>query len=200
MSSACADGPRVRHALRGRLRVYVPGLSESRRQTIERRLALLPGVRSARASPLTGNVLVHFDPATTAEEVLLAELRGADTAEVTSPSASTASSPAAADPVALLPGWLRLGGALVGGALVAARHLGLWAEAIPGARALAALTTLIAAPPVRAALRHILGPTTAGLLCHLTELLAAILSGNGLGLTIHALQTLFVIGKGMPPV
>jgi hypothetical protein len=134
MSSACADGPRVRHALRGRLRVYVPGLSESRRQTIERRLARLPGVRSARANPLTGNVLVHFDPATTAEEVLLAELRGADTAEVTSPSASAVSSPAA-DPVALLPGWLRLGGALVGGALLAARHLGLWAEAIPGARA-----------------------------------------------------------------
>ena len=52
------------HALEGRLRIKVPevrGASDSARE-IESRLCALPGVDQATANPVTGNVLVLYDP------------------------------------------------------------------------------------------------------------------------------------------
>jgi hypothetical protein len=194
MSTACAGGPRIRHALRGRLRIHVPGLTEPHRQAIEGRLARLPGVRSVRASALTGNVLVQFDPTTTAEDVLLAELGRVETVSLTSPSAPP-------DRPALAPAVLRLGSTLVGGVLLAARRLGLWTGAFPGARALATLAgilaSLTAVAPVRGTLQHMLGPGTAGWLSHVMGLLAALLNDDAFGLAIGALQALLLIGKAL---
>ncbi len=53
----------VLHALRGRVRVHLNNWSGRGQQRIEGRLRTLPGVRSAQANPLTGNVLVQYDPA-----------------------------------------------------------------------------------------------------------------------------------------
>ena len=52
------------HALEGRLRIKVPevrGASATARD-IETRLGSLPGVDEATANPITGNVLVLYDP------------------------------------------------------------------------------------------------------------------------------------------
>lgn len=52
------------HLLPGRLRMPVPGLLGNRRLglRLERALATLPGIRSVRANPDSGRVLVLFDP------------------------------------------------------------------------------------------------------------------------------------------
>jgi len=39
---------------------------------VEARLRQVPGVHGVQANPLTGNVLIHFDPAATDEQILLA--------------------------------------------------------------------------------------------------------------------------------
>jgi Ca2+-transporting ATPase len=56
----------VHVAVAGRARLRVAGLRRSPavQWTLERGMAALPGVRSAAASTLTGNLLVHFDSAT----------------------------------------------------------------------------------------------------------------------------------------
>ncbi len=51
----------IRHALPGRLRVHLPDRSEAELRRLVRTLEALPAVRSARATPLTGTVLVRFD-------------------------------------------------------------------------------------------------------------------------------------------
>ncbi|MCA1668206.1 MAG: heavy-metal-associated domain-containing protein, partial [Thermomicrobia bacterium] len=65
MSAVVAEEPQAHliHAVPGRIRVHVPGLSAPRERGIETRLRALPGVRSAQANTLTGNVLIRFDPA-----------------------------------------------------------------------------------------------------------------------------------------
>jgi hypothetical protein len=55
----------------GRLRIHVPGWGPEQRTTLERRLSMVPGVRSARATPSTGNVLLIYDPALTEPAKLL---------------------------------------------------------------------------------------------------------------------------------
>jgi hypothetical protein len=182
MSGAAVAAPRIRHAMRGRLRVYLPGLTDSQRQPIEIRLGRLAGVRHVRANPLTGSVLVQFDPATTDETAVLAELRPLPAAEPPARGASP------------LPLVLRLAGVVVGGALLLARRFGQWTEALPGGRAPATVVSvlgfLVSTPPARAALEHCLGPGAAELLRSLTDLLANILGGDWLGLALQALAAI----------
>lgn len=69
----------------GRARVHLSGWSGCGRGALEERVRGEPGVRSARADTLTGNVLVLFDPAATDEARLLAALRGVDLDAATDP-------------------------------------------------------------------------------------------------------------------
>jgi hypothetical protein len=61
----------------GRARIHIPGWGPAQHATLERRLSMVPGVRSVRATPSTGNVLLIYDPAMTDPAKLL---RSADTA------------------------------------------------------------------------------------------------------------------------
>jgi hypothetical protein len=68
--------PCVISAVRGRIRLHVPGWFDIAEQDIERRFVHVDGVHRARANELTGNVLVHFDPTRTDTQRLLAFARG----------------------------------------------------------------------------------------------------------------------------
>jgi hypothetical protein len=194
MSVAQAHRPRVRHALRGRLRVHVPNLIGSDRHAVERRLGRLTGVRSVRANPLTDSVLIHFDPATTDEGALLAHLRAL-------PAAESEPAPASARPMPLS-AVLRLIGAAAGGLVLLARRLGVWS--VPGGGAVAATAGALAAvasiPPARAALEQLLGPGGASLFCHLTDLLASILGADVLSLALQALDAFLTVGPSLAHV
>ena len=77
------------HALPGRLRVKVAGVKKSPPMAghVEQALLQEPGVTAAEANPLTGSVLVHFDPSRTSPAALLCRLEpyGLPTSPVTSP-------------------------------------------------------------------------------------------------------------------
>ncbi len=75
MSAAAVEAPRLMHALPGRMRVHLPEWSGDGQRALETRLRQVPGVRSAQANPLTGNVLIQFDPAVTDAHTLLALVR-----------------------------------------------------------------------------------------------------------------------------
>jgi hypothetical protein len=77
MTEIVTQGPRVLHRLPGRLRVHLPGWSGPGREQLEQALALVPGVRSAQANPLTGNVLICFDPRQVPEGLLRVALDAA---------------------------------------------------------------------------------------------------------------------------
>ncbi len=62
MTSPARAPATILHVLPGRLRVHLPDRSEAELRCLVRTLEALPAVRSARATPLTGTVLVHFDP------------------------------------------------------------------------------------------------------------------------------------------
>jgi copper chaperone CopZ len=66
------EGPRLLHALPGRMRVQLAGWPRGGHCAVEARLRQVPGVHSVQANPLTGNVLIHFDPTATDEQTLLA--------------------------------------------------------------------------------------------------------------------------------
>ena len=65
-----AEELRLVHAVPGRVRLHLPGSSGQGLRHAEVQLRQMPGVRSARANPLTGNVLVYFDPAATHEQAV----------------------------------------------------------------------------------------------------------------------------------
>lgn len=75
MSLAILEEPRLIHALPGRVRVHLPEWTGRGQRTLETRLRQVPGVRSAQANPLTGNLLVCFDPAVTDDQMVLAAVR-----------------------------------------------------------------------------------------------------------------------------
>jgi Heavy metal associated domain 2 len=60
------------HALPGRMRVHLRGWPLVGQCAVEARLRQVPGVHSVQANPLTGNVLIHFDPSATNEQTLFA--------------------------------------------------------------------------------------------------------------------------------
>lgn len=60
------------HALPGRMRVHLAGWPREGHCAVEARLRQVRGVHSVQANPLTGNVLIHFDPIATDERTLLA--------------------------------------------------------------------------------------------------------------------------------
>src|SRR5919202_1200198 len=74
MPRPIVEQPRIIHALPGRLRVHVPAGLRHSPSSVEDRLRRVAGVRRVHDSPLTGNVLIHFDPARTTISHLLAVL------------------------------------------------------------------------------------------------------------------------------
>src|ERR671939_469283 len=74
MPRTVVEQPRIIHALPGRLRVHVPACLRHSPRSVEDRLRRVAGVLRVHDSPLTGNVLIHFDPAQTTVPHLLAVL------------------------------------------------------------------------------------------------------------------------------
>jgi hypothetical protein len=62
MSLATAEGPRIVHALPGRVRIHLPGWEGRSQHALETALRRMRGVSDVRSSPLTRNVLIRFDP------------------------------------------------------------------------------------------------------------------------------------------
>lgn len=79
MSAVVAESPHLLHALPGRIRVQLPQWSGRLQRKLEAAICQLPGVRSAQANPLTGNVLISFDPAAIDQEDLLTALSAIET-------------------------------------------------------------------------------------------------------------------------
>jgi cation transport ATPase len=67
--------PRVLSFIPGRIRLHVPGWKGDNAEWIENHLRRITGVQRVQANPLTGNVLIHFDPLTTDADTLLTKLR-----------------------------------------------------------------------------------------------------------------------------
>jgi cation-transporting P-type ATPase I len=70
MGGMAIELPRVIHALPGRVRLHAPAWRHSAPGLIEERLAGEAGVEEVRASSLTGNVLLRYDPEATDAERL----------------------------------------------------------------------------------------------------------------------------------
>src|SRR4051812_12187891 len=68
VAEAVTEEPRIVHAIPGRVRVRLPGWDGRGQRGLEARLRGLHGVLSARANPLTCNILVRFDPTEIDEE------------------------------------------------------------------------------------------------------------------------------------
>ena len=66
------EEPYLVHALPGRMRVHLAGWPREGPCAVETRLRQVPGVHTVQANPLTGNVLIHFDPTATDKQTLLA--------------------------------------------------------------------------------------------------------------------------------
>ncbi len=75
MYTAEVEEPRLLHVLPGRLRAHVPGRIGQAQDIVETRLRRVPGIRTARANPLTGNVLVLFDETLVTAPSIVAALR-----------------------------------------------------------------------------------------------------------------------------
>ena len=65
MSVVVAEEPRLLHAISGRIRVQLSWWTGEGQKKLEAAIRQMGGVRSAQANPLTGNVLVAFDPTAT---------------------------------------------------------------------------------------------------------------------------------------
>jgi hypothetical protein len=61
------------HALNGRLRIKLAAVKGSplEAQEIEDRLGRVHGITHVQANPITGNVLIQYDPGQTAQEAIL---------------------------------------------------------------------------------------------------------------------------------
>ncbi|MBV8954749.1 MAG: hypothetical protein JO179_11470, partial [Solirubrobacterales bacterium] len=73
--SPARDAPRIVHSLPGRIRVHVPRWRGADLTALERRLTSVTGVRRARASAQTQNVLVEFDPDLIDSDSILVAMR-----------------------------------------------------------------------------------------------------------------------------
>lgn len=72
---AVADDPRIVHSLPGRVRIHAPGIGDVGAASVVDAIARVDGIRRARASALTGNVLVEFDQERLDERRVLTRLR-----------------------------------------------------------------------------------------------------------------------------
>jgi copper chaperone CopZ len=184
MGRQVGSGSRVVHALHGRLRIHLPDWSGQDAERLERRLRQIDGVQSVRASSLTRNVLVRFDPTRTAQAQLLAVLDAVDFTALERPDGER---------IALV--WDRWSSRR----LPTPPALRLAPMPAPpeesagpdGMRFLLALVGIMPSiPAVRTGLRSVLGPALTELLCHGTGLAAGALGGGGISLAIATAEIL----------
>jgi hypothetical protein len=209
MKAAVANGPVIKHATRGRVRLHVPGWSGELPSQLEHRLCQVSGVRTARARPLTGSILVHFDPQrTNPQQVrdalcqLLPAIRGETITH--SPQSTPVFPPVAVaqlvcKPVGRRPrrdeSLLVLG--LAGTVrLVELRELlgGPWVLG----RVVKVIAYLLSVSQVRQILRRHWGQTLADLCCAAVDLLVNVLTGSPLGSAAAAVDAFLRLTKASP--
>ncbi len=74
--------PRVLHTVAGRVRVHLPGWSGQGKPQIEKQLRQLQGVRRIQANPITGTILMVFDPASLSEQTMLHAVQELDLKQI----------------------------------------------------------------------------------------------------------------------
>ncbi len=77
-SETQGSGFQLLHAIPGRLRVHLPEWSGRGKRRIETHLRQIQGVRSVQANPLTGNILIQYDPTAMNEQAILKEVQAFD--------------------------------------------------------------------------------------------------------------------------
>jgi hypothetical protein len=195
--------PLVLHALPGRLRVHLPGWPAGHGPCLERRLHRVRGVTHAEANPLTGNVLVLYDPRLTDPDALLRLVRPGSHATPL-PGRFRRSLPFACRLARFLgeSGYdrfagLRLVAALLG--LLAFRRLGRLRRAIPAAGgvglALNALAVVQRLPAVRHFLDRLVGRGLAEWLRQVAEAASLLLSGGSVSLALAVTAALFQLSR-----
>jgi len=85
MSVVVAEELLVLHTIPGRLRVHLSGWEGKGKRRIETELRQIQGVQRVQANPLTGNMLVQFDPALTTEQAILAAVSSLELNRVDEP-------------------------------------------------------------------------------------------------------------------
>ncbi|GER91172.1 hypothetical protein KDW_53340 [Dictyobacter vulcani] len=76
--------PHVLHAITGRIRVHIPGWLGRGKRYLETQLHRLQGIHRIRANPVTGNVLVFFDPTALSEQAILYAIQTLDLEQINS--------------------------------------------------------------------------------------------------------------------
>jgi hypothetical protein len=206
MRAAVANGPVIKHAIQGRVRLHVPGWSGELPSQLEHRLCQVSGVRMARARPLTGSILVYFDPQRTDPQQVrdaLCHLLPVIREE----NAARSLKPATVHPKGAVAQLDRLSvgrpprtdeGLLVLGLAGAVRLVEL-RELLGGPLVLARLVKVIAyflsVSPVRPILRRRWGQTVADLCCAAVDLLVDVLAGSPLGALAAAMDAYLRLTK-----
>src|ERR687896_755370 len=172
---------------RRRARIAVPDLDRDPRiaARVLRRLRRHPGV-NATANPLTCRVLVEYDEATVSLEQLLEDSRSRH---------PSSHQPHPLDQAPLIQGGARLAAAALGLAALTLLQLFQSKPRSPRAGTIAALLgALQGMPPVRHALRRMLGPATAEAVLALPSIAALTFAGNPLGLALAAWDAFRLVG------
>lgn len=82
MAAAVVDAPHVISSVRGRVRLHLAGWEAAQQPALEARLCRIPGVVRATASPITGNLLITYDPTRTSVDQVLIAVRQIDLNQV----------------------------------------------------------------------------------------------------------------------
>ncbi|MBE3558626.1 MAG: HAD-IC family P-type ATPase [Ktedonobacteraceae bacterium] len=85
MRDTIAEKSEVLHVIPGRIRIHVAGWSAQEKRGLERQLSQVPGISRVQANPLTGNILIHFDPAVTDEQAILQAIDTLDFSTLSEP-------------------------------------------------------------------------------------------------------------------
>src|SRR5262249_39028277 len=194
--------PRVLHAVAGRVRVHVPGWSGKGKLHLEMELGQIQGVHRIHANPITGNILILFDPTSLNEQAILHTVQTLNLARINDqPIESGEGRPVyPLDPAPLMQGTARaLGVALGLGFLVTKRLVG-WEGTLPGAGVAAyaagAIGLMRGFPPIRYEIRRVLGRPVADLLFHMPNIVLLTLSGSSLGLVVAGAESLRQLTEG----
>jgi hypothetical protein len=202
-----AQDLQVLHAVAGRLRVRLQKATEAKYREVEEGIGRVPGVTSARANALTGNILIHFDTRVLDQESVLFAL---DAVRHEAPGAREALPPAvrkrlSTTPPNLIRSVARTGSAAVGVGLLGAQHLAGKKSATVVKR-LAAVAGGVAltesCPLLRERVRRLLGPSVADLLFVTAGLLGNVLTASPLGVAAAGAEALLLVlllfGRGTP--
>ena len=179
-----------RHIVRAR--IAVRGLDRDPRVAarVTAHLKSRPGVRTVKASGLTGRVLVEFDEHEEDLDDLVAQIADLELPEL--PGEDRPAFPL--DPGPLIQGAMQTIGATLGFGLLAVRSLLGFTEPLPGSivalEAASIISTVQGLPPIRYGLRRLFGRTIADLLLNFPSIISLTLAGSPLGLAVTGAESL----------